>query len=123
MLWLGVGTLALAADDHFLLHEIVVPWIMEVTENVTFGLYALVVATLLWRGREALLARAEVSILGLALVAFTASVGLDLGGADVPGRREGEETLKMFGTVAWGAFPATIVVRTLRGDARNAGRS
>lgn len=111
---LGLVTLVFAADDAFLAHEILIPWILGIPEVVTYGIYGVVLLAVLVRYRSVLLRQPEASVLVLAVVAFGGSVALDVLGWDSTARRLAEEGLKLLGVLAWAVFPARIMVRSLR---------
>lgn len=113
--WLGAVTVVFLADDRFLLHEIVYPWLFGLPETVTYLIYAAVLGLLLLWYRRVLLAQPEAGLLLLALLALAASVVLDVLGWDSDTRRVAEEAAKLLGATAWTLFPAAIIVRHLHG--------
>lgn len=113
LLWLGAFTVLLTADDRFLLHEIVFPWLFGLPQTGTMALYAGLLGLILAWHRHTLMRQPEVATLALALSALGTSVALDLIGWDSTARRVAEETAKLFGAVAWSLFPAAIIVRHL----------
>lgn len=112
---LGAMTMVLVMDDRFLLHEIVFPWLFGISEEVTYAVYAVVLALIVLSFLRVLLRQPELTVLVLALVAFAASVALDVFGGDSTARRMVEEGAKLLGTAAWAAFPGAIILRHLAG--------
>ena len=112
--WLGAFTVLFVADDRFLLHEIVYPWLFGLRQSVALALYALVLGLLLVWHRQTLLTQPEAGLLVLALLALGSSVAVDVLGWDSTARRVAEEAAKLLGATAWSLFPAAIVVRNLR---------
>lgn len=114
LMWLGTLTVLLVADDRFLLHEIVYPWLLGAPQALTFAVYAALLAIILVRYSGVLLRQPEVSVLVLGVLGLGLSVGLDVAGWDSTARRVAEEAAKLLGALAWGLFPAAVVVRHLR---------
>lgn len=112
--WLGALTVLFTADDRFLLHEVVYPWVFGLPESIAFALYAAVLGLLLVWHRRTLLSQPEAGLLVLALIGLGTSVALDVLGWDSTTRQVAEEAAKLLGTAAWSLFPAAIVVRNLR---------
>lgn len=110
---LGVVTLVFLADDRFLLHEIVYPWLLGISQLIAYIVYGTVLVLLVLLYSRVLLAQPEVGLLVLALFALAASVALDAIGWDSTTRQVAEEAAKLLGAALWSLFPAAIVVRHL----------
>jgi hypothetical protein len=113
LLWAGIGSVMAAADDLFLLHELVLPT-LGIPEPVTVSLYPLAAALYLWRF-GLLIARQEslglvagaVGLLGLSVMADVGLIPFPLALLEDPA--------KLLGFVLWALF----LVRSARLSVRS----
>ncbi len=117
LFWLAGVTAVFTLDDQFLLHEVVFPEELGISENVVYAAYVGLLALAAWKVGPALLAHPDASVLAVGAAAFGCSVGLDVVGWDISGRRQAEEGFKVLGAACWALFPALVVIRTLRRSA------
>lgn len=111
----GVLSLALLADDLFLLHEVLFPFHLHVPEPIVYVLYGLLAAGFLAIFHRTIL-RTEYLLLALALGWFAASLVVDRWGHLVLERGFWlvEDGFKMLGIVSWLAYFARTAYREVR---------
>jgi hypothetical protein len=119
-MFLGFGALSLLlmVDDWLLLHEHVFPLQLGIDEAVTFGMYGLLLATLLVIYRQILWKIEEWPMLALALGFFALSMVADLLGPTGASPPQGllmlEDGAKLMGISAWMGFFFAAVLRQHR---------
>ena len=118
LLFGGLLTALLTLDDLFLLHERLIPTYLGIGENVTFGLYALLICAYMARflptilKTEFLLLLLAIGFFGLMLFADKELVRLDDGPAHLF-----EDGSKLLGIVSWAAYYARVaLVAVTRGN-------
>ena len=98
--FLSMSTLYLAADDALQLHEVVLPSHLGIPQDVVYVVYLIVAGSYLVLARSVIL-RTNLWLLALALLAFAASIGMDLvweaDGLPVLT----EDTAKLLGILTW----------------------
>lgn len=111
----GILSIALAADDLFLFHEILFPFHLGIPEPMVYVLYGLLAAGFLVLFRRAIL-ETEYVLLGLALGWFAASLAVDRWGHLVLERGFWlvEDGFKMLGIVSWLLYFARTASRNMR---------
>jgi hypothetical protein len=115
--FLSMFTLYLAADDALQLHEVVLPSHLGVPQDAVYAAYLLVAGSYLVLARSVIL-RTNWWLLGLALLAFATSIGMDL-----VEEAEGlpilvEDTAKLLGILTWWMYIAHTAFVELRSTAR-----
>ena len=100
----GLLTGMLMIDDVFQGHEFVYPTLFGISEPVTVGVYAVLLASHLWYFRQRII-EVGPGLLVVALVAFAVSVLTDLFVShEVVWQRGGEDGSKLLGISSWTAF-------------------
>jgi hypothetical protein len=115
--FLAMFTLYLAADDALQLHEVVLPSHLGIPQDAVYAAYLIVVGSYLVLARSAIL-QTHWWLLGLALLAFAASVGMDL-----VEEAEGlpilaEDSAKLLGILTWCLYIAHTAFVELQGTER-----
>ena len=113
--FLSTFTLYLAADDALQLHELVLPSHLGVPQDAVYAFYLFVAGGYLVLARSVIL-RTNWWLLGLALLAFAASIGMDL-----VEEADGlpillEDSAKLFGILTWCVYIAHTAFAELRGS-------
>ncbi len=118
LLFAGLLTALLTLDDLFLLHERLILTYVGVGENVTFGLYSLLIFAYMARfirtilKTEFLLLLLAIGFFGLMLFADKELVPLDEDTSHLF-----EDGAKLFGIVSWAAYYARVsLVAVVRGE-------
>lgn len=124
LVWAGLLTALLCADDLFLLHESIGA-ALDVSERVILSGYAVLLIGGLWRFRD-VLATTDLPLLAAALALFATSLAVDVVQESLeallgPGRILLEDGSKILGAVGWlGYFGRTCLVALAPAD-RHAG--
>jgi hypothetical protein len=104
LLWAGLMTLVLLADDLFMIHEYIAPVHFHVDEKLVLASYACAAGAYLLSHRRLILA-ANYQLLAAAMVLFSASMLVDI--ADGGGWwRLGEDGFKILGIASWLGYHA-----------------
>lgn len=112
---IGLFGLAIAADDLFLLHEVILPHWVGVPEKIaisTWGILALAIGT---RYRKDILSR-DTTGLALAIVLLAGSVFLDALRLEGVLARVVEDGLKFVGLILWSSYWISRAGRALEED-------
>ena len=98
----GLLSLLLCFDDMFLLHETVIPYFFDISENVTFAFYGVFVISLLLKFYSIIL-KTDYILLAMAFIFFGLSIAVDTINIRIPGLNSLilEDGAKMFGIVSW----------------------
>jgi hypothetical protein len=113
--FLSTFTLYLAADDALQLHELVLPSDLGIPQDAVYAFYLFVAGSYLVLARSVIL-RTSWWLLGLALLAFAVSVGMDL-----VQEAQGlpillEDSAKLLGILTWCTYIAQTAFAELRGS-------
>lgn len=120
----GLLSTLLLVDDAFLIHEVVGPYHLGLSDEVLIGIYALATLAFLLTCRAVIL-RSDYLLLLLALGCLAASAGIDklhdfgllavIGMADGPAGYLFEDTLKLLGLAGWFGYFAWTAYTLLAG--------
>lgn len=114
----GLFTLYLAMDDLFLVHEEVLPAILNVDQSLILMMYGVVFAGFAWRYRHELLGHDRL-LLGAAIMFVAFSIVLDIfdeNGVTFRGEFMLEEGTKLMAIVGWAAFLMRRSFFAMRGE-------
>jgi hypothetical protein len=113
-LYVGLLTMLLAVDDALLLHEAVIPGVLDVREELTLVLYAAaLLAAVVWFPARFSDPSSRAMLLMAALF-FAAAMFLDVYELRLPHRTWIEDSCKLLGIVGWVGFLVLSAARELR---------
>ena len=121
-LWSGLVGAMLLLDDMFLLHDVLLPEHLGISEYVAFALYAAVFLGYAWRFRHAVIDRTPWPVLAAALALGAGSVALDIyeygqlmaTGQRMPGLTLVEDGLKFAAISTWVTYYGMTCAAALR---------
>ncbi|MGH2561836.1 MAG: hypothetical protein ACRDJH_22465 [Thermomicrobiales bacterium] len=113
----GLVTVLLLLDDAFMLHEVVFPEHLGVSQKVVYAAHAAVLLWFLVWFRSTIL-HTDFLLLALALAGFGFSVGTDLTARSTPfaGLYVFEDGAKLFGIVSWAAYFVMVSAQRVGGE-------
>jgi hypothetical protein len=109
-LFSAVITLVLLLDDAFLLHEVVFPDYLAISQKVVYGSYVLLIAYYLFSQRNVIF-KTNLAVLFIAFTFFGLSVFFDVAVKTIPHQTLYEDGFKLLGIVSWLIY----FVKTSRG--------
>ncbi|HWR99811.1 MAG TPA: hypothetical protein VN249_04300 [Prolixibacteraceae bacterium] len=106
LLYSGAFTAFMLMDDMFLLHDVIFPEYLNISENYFYLAYGLILVTFLLLYSKILL-KTDYILLILAFGFFVLSAGMDVFTAmvvELPGEYFFEDSFKLLGVISWFAF-------------------
>ncbi len=126
LLWTGVLTLWITLDDLFMFHDIVIPQLTHVREQIIYLLYAAIAIWFARRFKEQL--REDRLLLALIVILAVASIAMDnghavqviTGRALIPQSYLVEDGMKLLAQVGWFGYVVRRASAVLRAEMRSA---
>jgi len=109
---LGILTTFLLFDDLFMVHEIIFPDILHLSELWVYFSYFACMAYILLKSHRFILRETEFKLLVMAGIAFGASIAMDTN--VLPGGNDVEDTFKLFGLSTYTYYCVISAARLLK---------
>ena len=113
LLAIGIGSLVLAVDDQFMLHERLLARDLGLSELWLTGPYAAIALWVAWRHRWVIMRHPDAVVLSMGVCFLALSYAIDVGHADIAGRATAEESLKFLGIALWCLFAVRASLRMI----------